>query len=309
MVYMWVYILDIYSSSDCSKDLTLYVYFTPFEKLLPTNQLTVFDSEHVNSGYTSGCKKTTEIVLYRKEEWFKVFIHETFHNFGLDFSDMNIYSIDKKLRGLYNVNIEYNLYESYCETWGRIIYTMMYSYFSLDNKYRNNFTYFNSVFKNNMKFEAGFSLYQAIKILDFMNLTFHMIQHKSNDCITSCNHLYREKTSVFSYYIITSLIMNNYIDFLSWCDKNNNSIIKFKKTPKNIDNYIEFISSCYNNKYVKNNIKNIELFLENQHNSKHDNSKHDNSKHDNSKHDNSKHDNSKHVNIRMTSIEMKNVLL
>ena len=116
-IYMWIYILDFFATKNCSKSLDLYVYLTHFEKELPANQLTVLGSEHVNTGYTTGCKSNTEIVIYRQEEWFKVFIHETFHNFGLDFSDMTQDSINNKLKQIFNVNIEYNLYESYCEVW------------------------------------------------------------------------------------------------------------------------------------------------------------------------------------------------
>ena len=285
MVYMWIYILNIYANDMCSKDITLYVYFTPFKKILPNNQLTIINSQHVNTGYTSGCQKSTEIVLYRKEEWFKVFIHETFHNFGLDFSMMNTYSIDKKLKETYNLNIEYKLYESYCESWGRIIYTMMYSYFSIQQKNRNSFTNFINVFQNNMIIESIFSLHQAIKILNFMDLNYEIIHNKNSECINICNHLYKEKTSVFSYYIITALIINNYIDFFNWCNDNNNILIKFKKTPSNIDSYIDFIIKSHKSKNIQKNIAIIEKYLQKDKNSNGNDS------------------------IRMTSVEIENVVM
>ena len=31
----------------------------------------------------------SEIIIFRNEEWFKVFVHETFHLFGVDFSNMS----------------------------------------------------------------------------------------------------------------------------------------------------------------------------------------------------------------------------
>ena len=233
MIYMWMYILSSFSIKRCSKILDLYVYLTPFKKELPDNQLVTLDSEHVNTGYTTGCREQTEIVLYRKEEWFKVFIHETFHNFGLDFSDMNLTSINKYIREIFNVNIEYNIYESYCEVWARIMNTMIYSYLSLSNKHRSHPETFRNTFKENMKIEAYHSLYQSLKILTFMDLNFKVITEKSKDNIEICNHLYRENTSVFSYYIITSLLMNNYINFMRWSSKNNNILLQFKKTPGN----------------------------------------------------------------------------
>ena len=261
MIYMWMYMLDSFSVKKCSKILDLYIYLTPFKKELPDNQLVTLDSEHVNTGYTTGCREQTEIVLYRKEEWFKVFIHETFHNFGLDFSDMNLSSINKCIREIFNVNIEYNLYESYCEVWARIMNTMIYSYFSLPNKHRSNPETFRNTFKENMKIEAYHSLYQSLKILTFMDLNFKLITEKSKDNIEICNHLYREKTSVFSYYIITSLLMNNYINFLGWCVKHNNILLQFRKTPGNLDKYIEFIKDCCKNPHIKKNIKKLEKII------------------------------------------------
>jgi len=263
MMYMWLYILDDYSSKHCSKTVSVFTYFTPFEKQLPTNQLIVLDTEHVNTAYTTGCKDSTEIVLYRSEEWFKVFIHETFHNFGLDFSDMNLHIINKKLKEIFNVNIEFNLYESYCEVWARIINTMMYTYQSIKLKHTNSLLAFKKTFKDNMERECLHSLFQALKILHFMDLKYKLVTEKSHENIGICNYLYKEKTSVFSYYIITSLLMNNYSEFMSWCSKNNNILIQFKKTPGNLEAYIEFIYNCCTNSHIKKNISAIEKMLSN----------------------------------------------
>jgi hypothetical protein len=258
IIYMWIYILHDLSSIKCSKDLDLYLYLTPFTKLLPENQLITLDAKHVNSGYTTGCKSKTEIVIFRQEEWFKVFIHETFHCFGLDFSDMNLSSASSKLLNIFNLKIEYNIYESYCETWARIINTMFYSYLFSPKSKKMDYKYFIDSFNYNMQIESKHSLYQCIKILSFMDLTFNTITDKSPENITACNHLYRENTSVCSYYIVTGLLVNNYNNFISWCDKNNNSLVKFRKTPSNIDKYIELIQKTTKNSHIKKNIKKLE---------------------------------------------------
>ena len=264
MIYMWIYIIENFSLKKCSKNLNLYIYFTPFEKKLPDNQLIVLNTEHVNTGYTTGCKETTEIVLYRKEEWFKVFIHETFHNFGLDFSDMNLSLVNRKLKEHFNVNIEFNLYESYCETWARIMNTMFYSYYSIPEKLDKK-KYFHSQFYLHIKMEAFHSLYQMLKILQFQDLNFNLVSEKNEDNINICNHLYGEKSSVFSYYIITGLLMNNFGDFLLWCNKNNNILLMFKKTPSNLEKYIEFVGKCKKNNFIKKNIKVMEKKMKSQH--------------------------------------------
>ena len=265
MIYMWMYIIDHFSIQSCSKQLDLYVYLTPFAKKLPNNQLITLSTEHVNTGYTTGCKENTEIVLYRKEEWFKVFIHETFHNFGLDFSDMNLSLTNRKLKEHFNVNVEFNLYESYCETWARIINTMFYSYFSVSDKLEPKNKYFKTQFYLNMKIEAFHSLYQMLKILKFQDLNYKLITEKKEENIQICNHLYGEKSSVFSYYIITGILINNFANFLLWCNKNNNIILMFKKTPGNLDKYIELVGSCKKNVFIKKNIKQMEKAMKDKH--------------------------------------------
>ena len=259
LIYIWIHIVDDFSLKKCSNKLDVYIYLTPFKKELPNNQLQIIDSRNVNTAYTTGCQKETEIILYRKEEWFKVFIHETFHCFGLDFSDMNLTSINKSIKNIFNVNIEYKLYESYCETWGRIFNTMIYTYFSLHNNHKRlKDKLFIKCFKQNMIVESYHSLYQSLNILRFMDMNFKIITDKNQNNINICNQLYREKTAVFSYYIITNLLINNYINFLNWCDINNNMLIQFKKTPGNLNKYVEFIQDSCKNKHINKNINELE---------------------------------------------------
>ena len=63
----------------------------------------------------------SKIVIYRDEEWFKVLIHELFHNLDLDFSTMNISKIRQKLLYKFEIKSKYNIYETYCEIWARIL--------------------------------------------------------------------------------------------------------------------------------------------------------------------------------------------
>ena len=88
-IIMWFYILNEYGSKKCSNTFTTFFYFTSLEKKLPASNIDILDQIHVNTAFTTTCPKDSEIVIFRKEEWFKVLIHESFHNFALDFSDMN----------------------------------------------------------------------------------------------------------------------------------------------------------------------------------------------------------------------------
>lgn len=263
MIYMWIHILDEYSTKKCSKTINLFVYLTPFKKILPDNQLVVLEAEHINTGYTTGCKETTEIILYRSEEWFKVFIHETFHNFGLDFSDMNLQNINTYVMEIFNVNVEYNLYESYCETWARIINVMFYTFLTIStsNKQNKNKGTFITLFNESMCKECIHSLSQCLKVLNFMDLNYNLITSKTSANITTCNILYKERTSVFSYYVITGLLMNNYTDFITWCNMNNPTLLRFDKTHNNLDDYIDLIDMSSKNQNIKRNVTLGEKYL------------------------------------------------
>ena len=77
MVIVWLKIVSKYSSNNCTKYLNIYLYFTDLKKKLPTKGH--LDVEHVNSGFSmAGCLNKNEITIFRKEEWFKVFIHELY---------------------------------------------------------------------------------------------------------------------------------------------------------------------------------------------------------------------------------------
>jgi len=103
-VAMWLYILNIYSSKECSKKISIYFYLTSLEKVLPKSNIFILDQINVNTAFTTTCPVDSEIVVFRKEEWFKVFIHETFHNFGLDFSMMNNNNVNKCILDIFKVN-------------------------------------------------------------------------------------------------------------------------------------------------------------------------------------------------------------
>jgi hypothetical protein len=270
MIYMWIFVVNIYAKKSCSNTFTLYTYLTPFKKVLPDNQLISLSTEHVNTAYTSGCRENTEIVIFRKEEWFKVFIHETFHNFGLDFSNMNMRDIDSTLNTIFNVNLEYKLYESYCETWARIINVMFSTYNKIHNhdtikshkkKIPKNVDKFKLLFRKYMKNECTHSMTQALKILHFMDLNYKLVTSKTKSAVNVCSHLYKQETAVFTYYIITGLLVNNYIEFMNWCFFNNPSFLLFYKSRDNIESYIELIRISTHDNNIRKNIVKIEKKL------------------------------------------------
>ena len=68
---------------------------------------------------------------------------------------------------------------------------------------------------------------------------------KGNNSDFLRTQLYRENTHVFAYYILTSIFMNNYPDFLVWCNKYNTSLLSFNKSDSNFKEFTKFIEDNY----------------------------------------------------------------
>ena len=131
---VWLYIVDTYSSKNCANQLKIFIYHTSLLKNLPNSNIEILNENNVNTAFTRTCPSDSEIVVFRKEEWFKVFMHETFHNFGLDFSNMNLSICNQKILSLFPVSSDVNLYESYTEFWARMMNVLFCSFINMKDK-------------------------------------------------------------------------------------------------------------------------------------------------------------------------------
>ena len=256
---MWLYILNEYSSKSCSNTLVVYLYFTSLEKKLPSSNISILDEMNVNTAFTTTCPRDSEIVVYRKEEWFKVFIHETFHNFALDFSDMNNDAAHKCILSIFKVNSEVNLYESYTEFWAEIMNALFCSFFSIKDK--TNITDFLDHSEFFINFERTYSFFQMVKTLKFMGLTYSDLYSPSHHSAVLRENLYKENTNVLSYYVIKCVLMNNYQGFLAWCKSNNFSLLQFKKTISSQKEYCKFIERNYKTRAMLKGVSETSVFL------------------------------------------------
>ena len=253
-VYMWLYIICNYTNSTCVKRLTITIFMTDYKKKLPDTINKVIGVDNVNSGYSDMCQEEGSIVIYRKEEWFKVLIHETFHNFGLDISNYNKSEINKRLKSLYKLDIDYNIYETYTEFWAEVINCIFISYSLLEDI--NDKESFLLYFETLMYIEKCFSFIQVNKILRWNKLTY-------DDFKDYKPTTYKQDSNVFEYYILKLVLINNYKNFILWCDKNNNELFNFKNTSNNFNGILNFIQNNFNsstlvqNVMLTENIKNL----------------------------------------------------
>lgn len=246
MILMLLTMLLSYSNLKI-KSLNIYLYLTKTLKKLPNSNIELLGSKNCNSGLSYSCVENGEVLVYREEEWFKVLIHELFHCLCLDFVNMRSENNDlsKKIKKLFNININCELSETYNEVWATILNSCINSFKLLDNK--NDVDSFVLYSEISLKLEKIFSIYQCVKILDFMDLNYkYFFDKKSKNRLTKV--LYKEKTNVFCYYILKSLLLYFSSDFVNWCINNNTALLDFNKTPKNIHSFFLFILSKYNSK-------------------------------------------------------------
>ena len=258
-IIIWLYIVHLYSSSSCSKKLDIYIFLTDVKKKLPTNNFEEIGKKHINSGYTYCCKPNNEIVIYRKEEWFKVFIHESMHAFGLDFCS---FGLEKEIKNIlyshFPLNSNMYLYESYCETWATILNLLINIYLKNPNI---NYLKFEKTYNNYVTNEIKFSLFQTTKILNFMDIKYKDLYSKKSSSSIRRDYMYKENTELFSYFIVKTILLYNHNLFIKWCREHNFSLINFNKTHKNIFDFCDFIINKYKKINIVNNFKNIEELL------------------------------------------------
>jgi hypothetical protein len=94
-----------------------------------------------------------------------------------------------------------------------------------------------------------------------MGLTYKDLYSETERSRMLRENLYKEKTNVLSYYIIKTVLINNYQGFLSWCKTNNLSLLQFKKTIKNQTDFCKFIENNYKSSSMLNGVTETKQFL------------------------------------------------
>jgi len=232
--FAWFQFIAPYTKDcDCSKELDVYLYFTPFKKNLPDTPSSTVGPQHSNTGFTTSCtanlskngsKDRTEIIIYRYEEFFKVLLHESMHNLDLDFGHMtDDVTVDHLFPGIKHDII---LSETYAETWARLLNVAFYSYYNILGG-RGTYKKYQQAVQRCLATERAFSLYQATSVLAHMGLTLPQILSTDAASKSLVLKKYSEDTNVFAYYILTGITMLEADLFLQWCkDTNKHNLIQ-----------------------------------------------------------------------------------
>lgn len=174
------YIVTLLSVLPCNKPLRADILLSPVKKKYPKNR--VFGPSNVNTGYASDEK----IVVYRKEEWMKVFIHECFHYFHFEKELMNPIFVTRILK-LFPVQSDVNVYEAYCEVWARTLNCYLIS------------AYTRIPVSILLRQEKKYSMRHMVNVLHHMGLTYASIQKPNS---------FREKTNVLAYVVLANIVFN-----------------------------------------------------------------------------------------------------
>ena len=251
MMKLVLYYMIKNSSKECNNKLQIIVYLTEIEKELPKGRGEIIGPENVNSGYSYVCVKSGLIVVFRREEWFKVLIHECMHSFGMEFSGMKLNRLNRELGEIFKIRVEINLFEAYTEFWAELINIGVISYV---NNVRNKRNYYRYVEKF-LDIERYYSILQAKKILEYNKIDYKNILEKDTK--------YKENSSIFSYYIIKSIMMININKIVEWCYKNNKNFIKFENNNSNLKSFLRLIREISENNKSKKILENSNNLLNN----------------------------------------------
>jgi len=258
LMLTWLKMAFLHSSVNCSKKLKIFLYMTEEKKYLPENQVEILSPIHCNSAVTTGCLSKTEIIIFRKEEWFKVFIHETFHCLGLDFANYSTKEFRQGIKNIFPLK-DISITESYAEFWATILNCLFCSFNLLERKSDfEKFMLYNCFF---IQFEQIFSILQMVKILNFMGISYKSLYQKDAISVSVRKYLYKEKTNVFAYYILKSILLFFYDDFIEWCVKNNISLLRFNRDAKTLSSLLNFIQQKHDNQDFIDLLKEMGSFI------------------------------------------------
>ena len=249
-IYIWFYLANHFAGKTCSNKLDIYLYMTDLQKTLPTKDGEILSADHANTAFTFACNISAdgknEIYVYRREEWFKVFLHETFHSLGIDFAAMPQEPAAVEITNtIYRVPVaDLRFYESYTETWAELIQVMIHAFLQGSSSNERISLLETHLFEH----EAPFAVFQTVKILDHYSMTYPDLFDESR------GKSYREGTPILAYYIIKSVFLNHASEFIEWCMDHNPGpfFLFFKKTPENVQALVHFLRKhCKTAEYLE----------------------------------------------------------
>jgi hypothetical protein len=198
--------------------------------------------------------------VYRKEEWFKVLIHELFHAFGLSFIESDLpdgadAAMQAMLQKMYAISHPVRIYETYCEIWARILNVV----FACGTDGNGNgskcmdsdveLAVFGECVMKGLRKDAAHALHQCAKIMHHTGIPSRVLLNPNDENRAIVAEKYRENTNVFAYYVLTCALQHSHELFLEWCYKNNPTsakkpranVMQFRTNRSNFNSFMELL--------------------------------------------------------------------
>jgi len=201
-------IKDLFNRSYCSQKVIFYDLYN--KKKLPTKKEDFINQENCNSAFCTVIyneKKNGDIVLFRNEELIKVLIHELLHANFVDYKIIHSnyqYELTNDICTSYSILIN----EAFTETLSSLLNMI---YISLKTELTINIIYEN---------EYNHMIYIFNKILNHYNIKEIQDILKNN----GCKKEFKQKTNVFSYYVLKMLnymFIDEFLNLVKKCTNNN----------------------------------------------------------------------------------------
>ena len=185
-----IIVLGLYKSKIELLKINIDIFMTPFKKKI-SKDTKILGTREINSGFSAHNYK---ICIFRKEELNKVLVHELIHYLDLDLNVVDFPDFYKYFN-LADTN-EVKLNEAYTEILAVLINSIITS---------KNITECKKILNSELKF----SFYQVGKILNLYNFinAYDFFQPNTNN-------KFKQNTSVFSYFIVKTIVLFNIDTFL-----------------------------------------------------------------------------------------------
>ena len=216
-----------------AKELNICYFDVDQPKSVP-NKNQPYQPLHINSAYSTVYTTKPDVIIFRREEWKKVLIHELIHAFGIGLENHSVVMIDKHMHSSFNLTIDYNPLETYAESWARILITCLTAFACADGNLKS-FLEYAIIF---LDLNGMYSIWNSNKVLSNWGISYSKLLEKDEKAKN-----YSEKTAAFGYYVGTSLILSDWRGFLQLCQINNKPIARFSGGYRPIAMYSTFLLS------------------------------------------------------------------
>ena len=113
---------------------------------------------------------------------------------------------------------------------------------------RKNFDKVMEIMNLLIRVDIKYSLFQVVKVLHFMGLTYSDLINKRN------LERYKEDTNVLSYFVLNLCLMNHYNLFIECCKRNSHNVLNFNESRHLVD----FIKTWYKDRMLLIEIEKME---------------------------------------------------